>query len=227
MKKSKRDKFNFGLLVHSFLFFSIFFSNNIFSQHQKELKSEVVVFLGDSLTDGYGISRDQAFPHLLGEKINQLKIHQIKIINAGDSGSKSVSGLDRLKWIAKSKVSVLVLALGANDGLQGVKPAVMEKNLNEIIDFAFQKKMKVMLVGMKMPFNYGKVYQAEFENVFKNLNQKYKKLNQKFIYVPFLLESVAGVKELNLPDGIHPNEKGHIILTNNLFKPLLQLLNRK
>ncbi len=162
-----------------------------------------ILALGDSLTEGYGISKEQAYPARL-EALLKKKNKDIQVINAGISGSTSASGESRLKWQLKSKPDILLLALGANDGLRGLPTNAMETNLEKTILLAQQNKIKVVLAGMKIPMNYGANYRNAYEKVFENLAKKH-----KVILVPFLLDGVATIPELNIADGIHPNSQGH------------------
>jgi acyl-CoA thioesterase-1 len=176
--------------------------------------SKTVVFLGDSLTEGYQLNKEEAYPALV-EKELKLKFPDLKVINAGVSGATSASGPKRLDWYLKVKPDVLVLALGANDGLRGLKAKDTEKNLSLVIEKARSRGIKVILVGMKMPTNYGESYRKDFEKVFNHLSQKY-----ELKLVPFLLEGVGGKPSLNLPDGIHPNPEGHKIMAKTVLKAL-------
>jgi acyl-CoA thioesterase-1 len=180
-----------------------------------------ILFLGDSLTEGYGVGKEKSYPTLIEKKLKAENKVPIHIINAGESGSKSSSALPRLRWQLQQKPSILVLALGANDGLQGVNPTLMESNLDQTIQLALDHRMKVLLVGMKMPFNYGEDYRKKFEQAYDHLIKKYGK---KIVWHPFLLKDIAGKKELNLPDGIHPNEKGHEMMASSLLKTLKPML---
>ena len=172
-----------------------------------------ILFLGDSLTEGLGVSKKDAYPSLIQQLIKTKLNKDIKIINAGVSGSTTSDGLDRLKWYLKTKPDIIFIALGANDGLRGLNLNQSEKNLEKIIKLALDSKAKVVLVGMLIPPNYGFEYSKKFENMYIKLKEKY---NLKFM--PFLLKDVAGEKSLNQADGIHPNEKGHKIIANNLFE---------
>lgn len=174
-----------------------------------------IVALGDSLTEGYGIASTKAYPALLEAQLKERK-KNVQIINAGISGSTSASAESRLKWQLKTPFQILILALGANDGLRGLNPDSTYKNLSQAIELAQKNKVKVILVGMKMPSNYGTDYQNKFAATFTKLAQKY-----KTPLIPFLLENVALKKELNLADGIHPNEKGHLQISKNLL-PLIE-----
>lgn len=169
-----------------------------------------ILFLGDSLTEGYGLAQSYSYPSLLEKKLKE-KGYKFKIINAGISGSTSASAEGRLKWQLKTKPDVLFLALGANDGLRGLDTQAMYKNLEKTIQMAQKEKVKVILAGMKMPLNYGEDYRHKYEAVFTDLAKKY-----SVTFVPFLLEGVAASKTLNLPDGVHPNERGYDVIATNL-----------
>jgi acyl-CoA thioesterase-1 len=179
-----------------------------------QVKAETILFLGDSLTEGYQLSREEAYPALI-EKILKDEKKEIKVINGGVSGATSASGLKRLDWYLRAKPDIMVLALGANDGLRGLKLNETEKNLSLVIMKAQERGMIVILAGMKMPTNMGETYRNEFEKIFSTLSKKY-----SIKLIPFLLEGVGGKPELNLPDGIHPNPKGHKKMADNVLKVL-------
>ena len=179
-----------------------------------EVKAETILFLGDSLTEGYQLSREEAYPALI-EKILKDEKKEIKVINGGVSGATSASGLKRLDWYLRAKPDIMVLALGANDGLRGLKLNETEMNLSLVIMKAQERGMIVILAGMKMPTNMGETYRNEFEKIFSTLSKKY-----SIKLIPFLLEGVGGKPELNLPDGIHPNPKGHKKMADNVLKVL-------
>lgn len=189
---------------YTILILSLFFITNVSAATSR------ILFLGDSLGEGQGIGESPAFPKVV-ERILREKKHDVVIINDGVSGSISASGLSRLKWQLKNKVDLLVLELGANDGLRGFKLKETEKNLKEIIAHAKSKNIKVLLLGVYIPPNYGIKYGQEFTNMYKNISK-----TEKIPLLPFLLKDVAGIKELNLPDGIHPNAKGHEIIGKNV-----------
>lgn len=163
----------------------------------------VIVALGDSLTEGYGLTKEEAYPALLQERL-QRTFPQVKVINAGVSGSTSASGESRLKWQLKNKPQMLFLALGANDGLRGQNVDALKKNLDKTIQLAKANNVYVILAGMKIPLNYGDDYRKKYEAIFPALAKTH-----KVDLVPFLLEGVATNKALNLPDGIHPNAEGY------------------
>jgi acyl-CoA thioesterase I len=180
----------------------------------------VILFLGDSITAGYGLDLDQAFPALIQEKIDA-KSWNFKVVNAGQSGDTSAGGLNRLDWLLKNRVDILILELGANDGLRGLPAETTRKNLQAIIDRTRGKypEAKVIVAGMKVPPNMGGDYGRKFEAVFADLAKK-----NKAVLIPFVLEGVGGSRELNLADGIHPTAKGHEIVAANVWKVLEPVL---
>jgi len=185
-----------------------------------------ILFLGDSITAGYGLELSQAYPALIQAKIDS-KGWNFKVINAGQSGDTTAGGLNRLNWLLKNHVDVLVLELGGNDGLRGLPAETSKQNLQAIIDGTKAKypKVKIILAGMKVPPNMGADYAKQFNLTFPDLAKK----NQAAL-IPFILEGVGGVRELNLADGIHPTAKGHERVAANVWKvlePVLQSLNSK
>jgi len=185
---------------------------------QKPVKT--ILFLGDSLTAGYGLSPDQAFP-AIAESLLKQKGKNVKVINAGISGETSAGGLARIDWVLKQPVDILFLELGANDGLRGLPVSETEKNLQGIIDKVKvkNKSVKVVLAGMMVPPNMGKEYSSQFEKVFINLATR-----NKCVRIPFLLDGVGGIERLNQVDGIHPTAEGHRIVANTVVKTLEPLL---
>ncbi len=171
-----------------------------------------VLFIGDSLTEGYGIAKEKAYPYLLRDILEKKYSKKIEVINGSVSGSTTASGASRLKWFLRSKPEVLILALGANDGLRGIDLTSSKKNLAIIISMAKSKNIKVILAGMYMPPNYGRDYTKKFRDMFVELKKEY-----GVTLIPFLLEGVAAKKALNLSDGIHPNELGHKKMAENLL----------
>ncbi len=182
-----------------------------------ENKNKLVV-LGDSLTEGLGVARSLAFPALLEKKI-QADGKQWTVVNAGISGATTASGPSRMRWQLKSKPQMIILALGANDGLRGINLQSTEKNLSETIEIAKKDKIQVILAGMMLPPNYGAQYTKDFQAIYKRLAKKY-----QLKKIPFLLEGVAGNPKLNLADGIHPNEKGHEIIATHVYAAIKDLL---
>jgi len=183
-----------------------------------QVSAQTIVFIGDSLTEGYQLNREEAYPALIEKELKK-KFNQVKVINAGESGATSASGLKKLKWYSKIKPDIIVLALGANDGLRGMNLKETEKNLSGVIKSALDLKMKILLVGMKMPVNYGEPYRKDFQGLFLKLSNKF-----SLPIVPFLLEGVGGKPRYNLPDGIHPNPEGHKVMATTVLKHLVPLL---
>jgi acyl-CoA thioesterase-1 len=161
-----------------------------------------VVFLGDSLTAGLGLEESQAYPALVGEAL-AAKGLAVRVVNAGVSGDTTAGGLARLDWLLTQKPAVVVVALGANDGLRAQPLATIESTLREIVERAKAAGARVVLAGMRMPPNYGPEYTRDFEAMYPRLARDF-----GVPFVPFLLEGVAAVPELNQPDGIHPTAAG-------------------
>ena len=178
-----------------------------------------IVFLGDSLTEGYGLEEAESFPSLVGEKLKADNLDNVSIINAGISGSTSASGLGRLQWYIRSKPDLMILALGANDGLRGLSVEEMKSNLSKTIDYAIANDVEVILTGMQIPPNYGPEYTEAFANVFPELAKQY-----DIPLLPFLLQDVAAIPELNQADGIHPNAEGTRIVAETVYQFLLSYL---
>ncbi|MEK2689713.1 arylesterase [Bdellovibrio sp. GT3] len=186
----------------------IFFSSISFAQKK-------LVILGDSITEGYGVSKEAAYPALLEKKLHEAGKKEWTVINSGVSGSTTASAPGRMKWLFKTKPDVVLLALGANDGLRGVKVEESQKNLAAAIEYAEKEKVRVILAGLYMPPNYGQDYTAQFKKMFSDLAKKY-----KVTFIPFILDKVAGNPKYNLADGIHPNEEGHKIIADTIFNSL-------
>lgn len=178
-----------------------------------------IVFLGDSLTAGYGLEKSQAVPALIQARLTR-EGYPFEVVNAGVSGDTSAGGLSRLEWSLEGQVRILVLALGANDGLRGLPVASMRRNLEAIITKAQARGIAVLLVGMEALPNYGALYTSEFRDTFPSLARAH-----KLALMPFYLDGVAGVPELNIADGIHPNPKGAAIVADKLW-PILEPLLR-
>ena len=172
-----------------------------------------ILFFVTSLTAGYGLDPTEAYPALIQQKIDSLKL-PYKVINGGLSGETSAAGKSRIDWLLKQPVSIFVLELGANDGLRGIDVEETIANLQAIINKvkANNPDVKLVMEGMQMPPNMGETYTSEFKAIFKDLAEK-----NDMAYVPFLLESVGGIPKLNQNDGIHPTAKGHQILAENVW----------
>jgi len=200
-----------GLLI-------LLYSGNYYSNPQPMKKT--ILFFGNSLTAGYGLDPDQAFPNLIQQKINEQN-GNYTVVNAGLSGETSAGGLSRIGWVISQPVDIFILELGANDGLRGLPLESTRENLQGIIDKVKTKypNIKIILAGMMVPPNMGEAYSNEFIRIYPELA---KKNNTKLI--PFLLDGVAGNPDLNQADGIHPNIEGHKIVADNVWKVLKTIL---
>jgi acyl-CoA thioesterase-1 len=176
------------------------------------------VFLGDSLTAGYGLDIEQSVPSLVQKRLDA-EGYTYEVVNAGVSGDTSAGGLRRLDWSLDGDVRVLVLELGANDGLRGLPVADMKKNLKTIIAAAKKRGIAVLLTGMEAPPNYGQAYTSEFRRAFPDLAGE-----EHVAFMPFYLYEVAGIPTLNIADGMHPNPAGSRIVEANLWRSLEPLL---
>jgi acyl-CoA thioesterase-1 len=182
-----------------------------------------ILILGDSLTEGYGVSPDQAYPALLQEKLNASRPSNLlpyEVINGGITGSTTSGGASRIDWYMKNPPDFLVVALGGNDGLRGISPEESKKNLASILDRAKEQGVPALLAGMKMPTNYGEDYRQSFENIFPELAKE-----KKVPLLPFLLKDVGGRADMNLPDRIHPNPKGHQRICQTMYQHLIEQFN--
>lgn len=168
-----------------------------------EPSKPVVLFVGDSLTAGYGIALEEAFPALLDERWRAAK-RPYAARNAGVSGATSAGVLENLDWTLAPDVRAVFVCVGANDGLRGLDLAATKRNVSKIVEKARAKRLEVVLAGMRIPPNYGKDYAERFAAIFPSVAAE-----RGVKLMPFLLDGVAGRPELNLPDGIHPNEEGH------------------
>lgn len=191
---------------------------NISYQSQQKIKQ--ILFFGDSLTAGYGLAGNQAFPALIQQKIDAQKLPYL-VINAGLSGETSVGGKSRILNLLNQPIDIFVLELGINDILRGITVTETVKNLQFIIDFVKIKQpdVKMVFLGMELPsFLTGHIL-TEFRMVFRHLADK-----NSMAFLPFLLQGVAGNRLLNLQDGVHPNAKGYEIIAGNVWTALKNIL---
>lgn len=177
-----------------------------------------MVFLGDSLTAGLGLPEDQAYPAVLDRRLDA-EGTPVRILNAGVSGDTTAGGLARLDWLLKQKPDMLVVGLGANDGLRGLELADTEKNLREIVRRAKDSGARVLLLGMMIPPNYGPDYTERFRKMYPEIAK-----DLDVPLVPFLLDKVGGIADLNQADGIHPTAKGQEMVADNVEPYLRDLI---
>jgi len=182
--------------------------------------TKTILFFGNSLTAGYGLDTKESFPALIQNRLDSLNLNYT-VINAGLSGETTAGGKNRLGWVLRQKVDIFVLELGANDGLRGIPLTETRSNLQMIIDTVLEKNSdtKIVLAGMQIPPNMGQEYTKQFRTIFPDLAEK-NDLN----LIPFLLDGVAGIPDLNLPDGIHPTAEGQKIVRENVWAVLQGLL---
>lgn len=192
------------------------------TEPSKENSSETqtILFFGNSLTAGYGLEPDQAFPALIQQRIDSLNL-PYKVVNAGVSGETTAGGKSRIDWLLKQPVGVFILELGANDGLRGIDLSESYENLKSIIEKVRAKNpdVKIVLAGMQIPPSMGQKYTSEFKEMYTRIAQE-----ENVLLIPFLLEGVAGDPELNQADGIHPTVEGQKILADNVWEILQSVL---
>lgn len=186
----------------------------------KESTKKKILFFGNSITAAYGLDPSDAFSNIIQLKIDSAGL-AYTCINAGNSGETTKGGLERLDWVTKDTIAIMVLELGANDGLRGYDVSASKQNLKEIIK-NFRAKFpdsKVLLAGMNVPPSMGEEYFQKFAMIYPEIAQE-----ENVELIPFILEGVAGNPELNLPDGIHPTAEGHLILAETVWRYLYPML---
>lgn len=178
----------------------------------------VIVALGDSLTAGLGVAADEAYPALIEARLAR-EGYAYRVVNAGVSGDTTAGGLRRVDWVLRAKPEIAIVALGANDGLRAQSPQAMRENLTAIVKRLQAAGARVLLVGMRLPPNYGADYTAEFQAVFPEVAR-----STGAAFMPFLLDGVAADTRLNQPDGIHPTAAGYQVIADRLWPYLRPLL---
>ena len=192
----------------------------LFLVHINASAIEKVVLFGDSLMAGYGLPKEHHLSIVLENNLKKAGL-DIKVINGSVSGSTSSGGLNRADWsLSEPGIDLIILGLGANDMLRGIQPEETERNLEQIIDIAKDKKIKIILAGMVAPSTHGEKYKKQFDTIYPKLSKKY-----NLPLIPFLLEGVALNPILNQQDGIHPNQKGTIIVSETIQKSIINNLN--
>ena len=177
------------------------------------------MFLGDSLSAGYGLtSKEQSVPSLIQKRLDA-EGYNYEVVNQGVSGDTSAGGVSRLEWSLSGDVRVLIVELGGNDGLRGLPVETTKKNISQIIATAKQRGVLVLLTGMEAPPSYGPLYTSQFRQLFRDLAREH-----DVAFMPFFLDGVAGNPALNQSDGIHPNPEGAVIVEQAVWKSLKPLL---
>lgn len=197
------------------MLFSLLMSMNLYSQQKK-----TILFFGDSISAGYGIQPQQAFPAVIQDKIDSLGL-KYEVINGGLSGETSAGGLRRISWVLQRDIDIMILELGGNDGLRGIDLSSTKENLQQIIDRAKAKnpEIEIIIAGMQVPPNLGTDYTKEFQDLYPELAEK-----NNLTLIPLILDKVGGRDEFMQPDQIHPNEKGHKIIAEMVWGYLYKIL---
>lgn len=201
--------------------FSGFLFGVILMNASQGYAEQVILAFGDSLTAGFGVDARDSYPARL-QRLLVEKGYSYKVVNAGVSGDTSAGGAARIDWVLQHDPEIVILELGANDGLRGLSLSEMRKNLGEIIEACQKKGAKVLLAGMEITPNLGVEYSKEFRESFTQLAKQY-----KIFLIPFFLENVAARPELTRPDGVHPLAEGYAIVTQTVFQYLEPMLKKK
>ena len=180
-----------------------------------------IIAVGNSLTAGLGVAEEEAYPALLEEKLQQ-NGHNWQVINAGISGETSSGALSRINWIIAQQPDIVILETGANDGMRGIPPRIIKENISQTVHLLKKSNIEVVLAGMQMLQNLGPVYTKQFAEIYPAVAKE-----QQVIFIPFLLEEVAGNPSLNLQDTIHPNPAGHRIIAQTVYPFVLNATMRK
>ena len=178
----------------------------------KSAASEItIVAMGDSLTAGYGVPEEEAYPAKLERRLRQ-EGYNCRVVNAGVSGETTSDALSRLEWVLSMNPDIIIFESGANDGLRGINPAVPRKNIDKILTRLQEKGVVTIFVGMKMVISLGPAYVADFNAIYPDLAKKH-----KVLFMPFFLGGVAGKPGLNQDDSLHPKAAGYDIIVENIL----------
>lgn len=181
----------------------------------------LIVAVGDSLTAGHGLREEQSYPALLQERL-VADGYSCKVINSGVSGETSSGARSRIEWVLKLDPDIIILETGANDGLRGLDPKLTEENIRAILELLSERKVTVVLAGMKMAMNLGPIFVAQFNDIYPRLADDF-----DLIFFPFFLEGVALQPKLNQEDGIHPNQEGYERITSNIYPYVLEAIRTR
>ena len=208
----------YSIFIFRFLFVLVISLNFITTKGQCNQK---IVLFGDSLMSGYGLEKKYHLSTILEKNLKE-KDFDVSVINASVSGDTTSGGLNRLNWLLeKRKIDIVVLCLGANDMLRGIKPYIIKKNLNKILEILQNKNINILLAGMLSQESLGEEYKSKFDRIYPELAKKF-----QISFLPFLLDGVALNPELNLNDGKHPNPMGVNLISENLEEKLIYLLRK-
>jgi len=221
MQRQKADLMAYGKRVYFFNAFTLLIA--IFSQISPSIAKDqiTIVALGDSLTAGYGLPQNDAFPVQLEAALQKSGLN-VRIVNAGVSGDTSTGGMQRLDWAIGDGTDLVLLELGANDALRGIEPAVTQSSLTTIVEKLQSRNIPIFLTGMKAPPNMGADYSEEFDGIFPKLATQY-----SLGFYPFFLDGVAADPALNQDDAIHPNKDGVAIIVEKMLPSLINFIKNK
>lgn len=191
------------------------------SQRPEERTMKTIVAVGDSLTAGQGVAEEKSYPALLAQRL-QADGYDYQVINAGVSAETSSGTLSRLEWVLSMNPDIVILETGANDGLRGIEPQLIESNIRKILEILKEKDIEVVLAGMKMVRNLGPLYVARFDAVYPRLAEQF-----GTVFMPFFLQDVAMQSGLNQADAIHPNPDGYKKVVDNLYPYVLEAIRRR
>ncbi len=223
----------YGLL--RFIFFSCFMLTGVLTGCTEETEAPVeissaeeiqtefvgtIVAVGDSLTAGLGVDEEFAYPAQLQQKL-KADGHHYQVINAGVSGETTSGTLSRLEWVLTMQPDIVILEIGANDGLRGIDPSVPEKNLREIVRILTENNIVTLFTGMKMVWNLGPAYTLKFNAIYPEIAD-----DNDLIFMPFFLQDVATKRDFNIEDGLHPNEKGYEVVVENIYPYVIEAIER-
>lgn len=190
-------------------------------KHEKPLYEGTIIAVGNSLTAGYGLDEEEAYPALLREKLHE-EGYKFNVINAGISGETSSGALSRIKWILAQKPDIVILETGANDGLRGIESDLIKKNISEAVKMLREDNVEVILAGMQMVQNLGSGYTGAFAKIYPDISRE-----QEVLLIPFFLKGVAGEPSLNQDDTIHPAAEGYKIIVETVYPYVLQAIKRR
>jgi len=208
--------------------FFIFVCTGCSQEEEKEVKHEdnrareiIIVAVGDSLTAGYGLDEKYGYPAILGKKLEN-EGYYCRVINSGVSSETSSGTLSRIDWVLGMKPDIVILETGANDGLRGIDPEIIEKNIRHILVQLKEAEVVTVLTGMKMAWNLGPLYVKNFNDIYPRLADEFES-----IFMPFFLEGVAMKPELTISDGLHPNAKGYEIIADKIYPYVLEAMKKR
>ena len=198
-------------------------------EEKKELTVEgdkqdeiIIVAVGDSLTAGYGLDEEESYPAVLGLKLKSDGYSNCRVINSGVSSETSSGALSRIDWVLGMKPDIVILETGANDGLRGIDPDMVEKNIRDILLRLNDAEVITVFAGMKMVWNLGPVYVKRFNGIYPKLADEF-----DTVFMPFFLEGVAMKREMTISDGMHPNAEGYKVIVENIYPYVLEAVMKK